>query len=142
MHNKIHSESNSTTKSETDVKSQRNSPRLPLKDLQQNREELDRCKKSPVYFYNMYVRREGQPVLTEDEYKEKMKVEFHKRNTPNSQAFNLIDDLPHEILVEVIGTSMLQEIKDYTDKLEKAQQDISNSLGIPESKMGKDNANT
>lgn len=47
-----------------------NKLKISMQELQQNNEELNRCKESPVYFYNKYIRKEGQKVLTEEEYKE------------------------------------------------------------------------
>lgn len=41
-----------------------------LIELQKDRQEIDRCVESPVYFYNRYVRKEGQKVLSEEEYRE------------------------------------------------------------------------
>jgi hypothetical protein len=35
---------------------------------EQDEAELQKCKTSPVYFYNKYVRKEGQRELTEEEY--------------------------------------------------------------------------
>ena len=47
-----------------------------------DQEELEKCKNSPVYFYNKYVRKEGQKELTEQEYNAFVKqVEYH-RNVP------------------------------------------------------------
>lgn len=41
-----------------------------LQELQKDRKEIDKCVQSPVYFYNRYVRKEGQRVLSEEEYRE------------------------------------------------------------------------
>ena len=45
-------------------------------------EELQKCKDSPVYFYNKYVKKEGQKELTEDEYKDFVKQVEYQRNNP------------------------------------------------------------
>lgn len=34
----------------------------------EDKEELQKCKDSPLYFYNKYWRREGQREITESEY--------------------------------------------------------------------------
>lgn len=47
--------------------------KVSLRDLQQDKEELERCQQSPVYFYNKYVRKEGQKILTEEEYENSVK---------------------------------------------------------------------
>ena len=38
-------------------------------------EELAKCEADPCYFYNTYVKREGEPEMTQEEY------EAHVRNT-------------------------------------------------------------
>ena len=45
-------------------------------------EELQKCKDSPVYFYNKYVRKEEQKELTEAEYEEFVKQMEYRRNMP------------------------------------------------------------
>lgn len=47
-----------------------------------DQEELQRCKDSPVYFYNKYVRKEGQKELTEAEYNDFVKQVEYQRNMP------------------------------------------------------------
>ncbi len=47
-----------------------------------DQEELERCKKSPVYFYNKYVRKEEQKELTETEYENFVKQVEYQRNMP------------------------------------------------------------
>jgi hypothetical protein len=47
-----------------------------------NQEELQKCKDSPVYFYNKYVRKEGQKELTEAEYNDFFKQVEYQRNMP------------------------------------------------------------
>jgi hypothetical protein len=49
---------------------------------QVDQEELQKCKDSLVYFYNNYVRKEGQKELTEAEYKNFVKEIEYKRNMP------------------------------------------------------------
>lgn len=39
-----------------------------IKNLEENKEEMQKCKDSPVYFYNNYARKEGEKELTEEEY--------------------------------------------------------------------------
>lgn len=41
-----------------------------LQSLQLDVIEIDKCKKDPVYFYNTYIRKEGQKVLTQEEFEE------------------------------------------------------------------------
>lgn len=47
-----------------------------------NQKELQKCKDSPVYFYNKYVRKEGQKELTEAEYNDFVKQVEYQRNMP------------------------------------------------------------
>ena len=47
-----------------------------------DQEELQKCKDSPVYFYNNYVRKEGQKELTEAEYNDFVKQVEYQRNMP------------------------------------------------------------
>lgn len=47
-----------------------------------DQEELQKCKDSPVYFYNKYVRKEGQKELTEAEYNDFVKQVEYQRNMP------------------------------------------------------------
>ena len=50
--------------------------------------EFQKCKDSPVYFYNKYVREEGQKELTETEYKEFTKqVEFQRNMSLKLRRF-------------------------------------------------------
>jgi len=55
------------------IKSVKKTNRISLQDLQTLNTEQERCKKSPLYFYNTYIRKEGQPVLTQEEYDKLMK---------------------------------------------------------------------
>jgi hypothetical protein len=47
-----------------------------------DQEELQKCKDSPVYFYNRYVRKDGQKELTEAEYNDFVKQVEYQRNMP------------------------------------------------------------
>ena len=47
-----------------------------------DQEELQKCKDSPVYFYNKYVRKAGQKELTEAEYNDFVKQAEYQRNMP------------------------------------------------------------
>lgn len=49
---------------------------------QVDQEELQKCKDSPIYFYNKYVRKEGQKELTQDEYEDFFKQVEYLRNMP------------------------------------------------------------
>lgn len=49
---------------------------------QVDQEELQKCKDSPVYFYNKYVRKEGQKELTQAEYENFVKQVEYQRNMP------------------------------------------------------------
>lgn len=40
-----------------------------LDALNANKEEFEKCKNSLCYYYNNYVRRKSDPVLTEEEFK-------------------------------------------------------------------------
>lgn len=75
------------------IKPQKNAPKVSLKDLQQDRTELDRVKKSPVAYYNMYVRREGEPILSEKEYTKMMIEKYNKRKREAGEVgFIFVDD--------------------------------------------------
>jgi len=47
-----------------------------------DKEELQKCKNSPVYFYNKYVRKEGQQILTEREYTDFLKMMNYQVDNP------------------------------------------------------------
>jgi hypothetical protein len=47
-----------------------------------DKEELQKCKDSPVYFYNKYVRKDGEKELTEAEYENYVKQLEYQRNMP------------------------------------------------------------
>lgn len=50
--------------------------------LSADQEKLQKCKDSSVYFYNKYVRKEGQRELTESEYEDFVKQAAYQRNMP------------------------------------------------------------
>lgn len=55
----------------------------PSEKLRQaDKDELQKCKDSPVYFFNKYVRKEGQEELTEETYKMYAKEAERQRNIP------------------------------------------------------------
>ena len=58
------------------------SPRVSHRLSQADQAELQKCKDSPVYFYNKYVRKEGQKELTEAEYENFVKQVEYQRNMP------------------------------------------------------------
>ena len=39
-----------------------------LKTLEGNAEEIQKCKDSPCYFYNNYIRKSNEPEKTQEEY--------------------------------------------------------------------------
>ena len=45
-----------------------------LQQLQKDPAELERCKKDPVYFYNFYIRKEGEPVLDAEQFKKRTEL--------------------------------------------------------------------
>ncbi len=49
---------------------------------QADQKELQKCKDSPIYFYNKYVKKEGQRELTEVEYEDFIKHVRSQRNMP------------------------------------------------------------
>jgi hypothetical protein len=53
-----------------------------FQNLQKDPAELEKCKKDPVYFYNMYIRKEGEKVLDEKEYKQLVANNVRFRNHP------------------------------------------------------------
>lgn len=44
-----------------------------LKSIEGNLEEMEKCKNNPCYFYNTYVRKEGERIVSEEEYSELVK---------------------------------------------------------------------
>lgn len=54
--------------------------KTPLQNVQHDPTELERCQKDPVYFYNKYIRKESEKVLTKKEYERHVKAigEFRK----------------------------------------------------------------
>jgi hypothetical protein len=48
--------------------------------LKSNEEEMKKCQESPLYFYNTYVLKEGQPPLTEEQYLLHVKMVELQRN--------------------------------------------------------------
>ena len=55
---------------------------VAVKLSQADAKELQRCKESPVYFYNKYVRKEGQKELTQKEYDDFVKQIEYQSNMP------------------------------------------------------------
>ena len=49
---------------------------------QADQDEFQKCKDSPVYFYNKYIRKEGQKELTKAEYEAFVKQAEYQRNMP------------------------------------------------------------
>lgn len=47
-----------------------------------DKKELQKCKDSPVYFYNKYFRNKWQKELTESEYKDFIKQIEYQSNIP------------------------------------------------------------
>lgn len=47
------------------------------------KKEMEKCKNSSVYFYNKYVKPDGQKELTEKEYEDFAKQLEYERNTPS-----------------------------------------------------------
>lgn len=68
--------------------------KFPTNEDQVDREEIMRCKRSPVYMYNKYIRKEGQPVLSEEEFKEMIKKE---QSRTKKVDYSLIDDTETEL---------------------------------------------
>lgn len=52
------------------LKKKSNKDKITMKELQipARALEYEKCVKDPCYFYNTYVRKEGQPILTEEQY--------------------------------------------------------------------------
>lgn len=69
-------EVSSTTKTSSDgkVSSQKNSPKVSLQDLQRDGNRDEHTTKTSVEFYNKFIRKEGQLILTEKELEEKIKA--------------------------------------------------------------------
>ena len=80
-----------------------------LQHLQHDPVELERCQKNPAYFYNKYVRKEGQPVLTEGEYEELVKKETLRRNTITT---SLVDDVNQHSISYNEAIKQITKIKD------------------------------
>jgi len=47
--------------------------KTPMRDLQVNKDEINRKVLSPVEAYNKFIRKEGEKVLTEEEYDKMIK---------------------------------------------------------------------
>lgn len=65
------------------IKSKKDKNPITAKSSQLNQERyqhLQQSRNSPLYHYNMYIRKEGQPVLSEEEYKEFAKRSMDRRN--------------------------------------------------------------
>lgn len=45
-------------------------------------DEIQKCVDSPLYFYNNYVRKEGQPELTQEQWDNHVKMIEYQRNNP------------------------------------------------------------
>lgn len=60
------------------------------------KEEMERCRRSPVYLYNNYIRKGDEKVLSEEEYKHMQDLarsSFRLRGRRgNTIGFELIDD--------------------------------------------------
>lgn len=48
---------------------------ISLREFQKgiDNREMERCKKDPLYMYNTYIRQDGQPLLTQEEYSKHIK---------------------------------------------------------------------
>lgn len=58
--------------------------------LEEHKEEMQKCKDDPVYFYNKYVRREGDRELTKEEYDrlvERSRIAIMKLRHPSRNVF-------------------------------------------------------
>lgn len=66
--------------------------------------EIKKCENSPVYFYNKYVRKEGQKELTEDDYKNFVKQIEYQRDNPLKlrKAYKDRPLLPSECYAKII----------------------------------------
>lgn len=110
--------------------------------LDSNRSELDRCKSSPLYFYNTYIRKEGQPIMSEDEFREYQRVEMEKRHGKRRKPertnvyLNIIDDGDMIKEIESPDLSLNKDLHALADNYNKAKEQIFENLGIPEDKIG------
>ena len=51
--------------------------------IKNNREEVLKCQRNPLYFYNTYILKEGQTPLSQEEYDAKVKeVELYRNSIP------------------------------------------------------------
>lgn len=75
------------------IKPQKNTPKATLKDLNQDRNTLDREKRNPVHFYNTKIRKEGQPILSELEYRDMISKKFRKMKDKTEHTnFIIVED--------------------------------------------------
>lgn len=51
-----------------------------LKSLKDNEAEMQKCKESPLYFYNTYVLKDGMKKLTQEEYDRHVEMIKKQRN--------------------------------------------------------------
>lgn len=58
-----------------------------------SKEELEDCKRSPLYFYNKYIRKSEDPELSQAEFDTMIKIANAKnRKKSNSKEIIIIDD--------------------------------------------------
>lgn len=116
------------------IKPQKNSPRMPLKELNSSSETRD--ERTPVYFYNKFIRKEGQPILTEIEYNIIMKAHYNRRKKePGETQFILIDEIE-------ISEEMKKQVAGYQALYDNTMKEIGKYVGIPEDKQGEPDART
>lgn len=87
-----------------------------LQQLQKDPAELTKCQQDPVHFYNMYIRKEGEPVLDAEGYKEFCKREQQRRELRKNAP--MVEDNPINLeeaiklqMANDYNKAMLQEKK-------------------------------
>lgn len=50
-----------------------------FQELQRDPAEFQKCVENPLYFYNMYMRQEGEPVLDEAQFKKRAELIMRQR---------------------------------------------------------------
>ena len=76
--------------------------KMSMQELQTNLSrsaDQMKCEKDPLYFYNKYIRGEGQPILTQEEYDKEIKIIEECRNKIDDKVkFNEYPLTPNEVL--------------------------------------------
>lgn len=82
--------------------------------LKNDEEELRKCKESGAYFYNNYIRQEGERELTEEEWENHVKEVDKMRNTPTK--------IPRHLRREIYPLSPTEAFNKFPDHIKWKKQ--------------------